>query len=89
MVLADGSSRPIEDVQPGGRVLSTDPATGKTSPPQPVMATIRDDAGEEVRSMRRGGGWDIRGRNAHGNYLDACGNVADPADPHGVEVHSR
>jgi hypothetical protein len=44
---------------------------------------------EKVRIVRRGGGWDIRVRNASGNYLDEFGNVAGPADTHGIEVYSR
>jgi hypothetical protein len=50
---------------------------------------FQNATGEEVRIVRRGGGWDIRVRNASGNYLDEVGNVAGPADTHGIEVYSR
>ena len=50
---------------------------------------FQNGAGEEVRVMRRGGGWDVRVRNANGNYLDEFGNVANPADTHDIEVYSR
>ncbi|MBG0568525.1 hypothetical protein [Actinoplanes aureus] len=50
---------------------------------------FRNSAGEEVRIMRREGGWDIRVRNSHGNYLDEFGNVANPIDTHNIEVRSR
>jgi RHS repeat-associated protein len=38
--MADGSSKPIEKVQPGDTVLATNPATGATAPQQ-VTATIK------------------------------------------------
>jgi hypothetical protein len=37
--MADGSTKPIENVKVGDKVLSTDPETGKTQA-QPVLATI-------------------------------------------------
>ncbi|MEV7025640.1 polymorphic toxin-type HINT domain-containing protein [Kitasatospora sp. NPDC093558] len=40
VLLADGTSRPIEQVRTGDRVLATDPQTGATKP-QRVEATIR------------------------------------------------
>jgi RHS repeat-associated protein len=46
-------------------------------------------AGEEVRVMRRDGGWDVRVQNRDGNYLDALGNVGSPAASHGIRVVSR
>lgn len=40
--------------------------------------------------MYRQGGWDIRVRNAAGNYLDEFGNVArDAGHAHGIGVVSR
>ncbi len=48
-----------------------------------------NSAGEQVRIMSRGGGWDIRIRNAAGNYLDEFGNVAAPGSTHSIEVFSR
>lgn len=39
--------------------------------------------------MRRSGGWDIRVRNASGNYLDEFGNVAAPGGTHSIQVYSR
>jgi YD repeat-containing protein len=45
--------------------------------------------GEEVRVMSRGGGWDVRIKNASGNYLDEFGNVGLPASTHGINVTSR
>lgn len=45
--------------------------------------------GEQVRIMTRGGGWDIRVRNAYGNYLDDLGNVAPPGQTHGIQIFSR
>ena len=50
---------------------------------------FQNGTGEEVRIMRRGGGWDVRVRNADGNHLDEFGNVANPADTHDIEVYSR
>ncbi|MGC4943976.1 polymorphic toxin-type HINT domain-containing protein, partial [Kribbella sp. DT2] len=47
VLMADGSSSPIEDLQLGDRVLATDPATGKTSA-QPVVRTI---IGEGSKSL--------------------------------------
>jgi RHS repeat-associated protein len=41
--LADGSTRPIEQTQPGDTVLATDPITGKTEPRQ-VTHGIRTDS---------------------------------------------
>jgi len=46
-----------------------------------------NQAGEEVRVMNRNGGWDIRVKNAQGNYLDEFGNVAQGRGPaHGIGV---
>ena len=39
--------------------------------------------------MNPGDGWDIRARNADGNYLDEFGNLANPEDTHDIEVYSR
>jgi len=50
---------------------------------------FRNSAGEEVRMMSRGGGWDLRVRNAAGNYLDELGNAASPAMTHGIRIFSR
>jgi hypothetical protein len=50
---------------------------------------LTNGAGEQVRIMSRGGGWDIRVRNAAGNYLDEFGNVASPGSTHSIEVFSR
>ena len=50
---------------------------------------FRNAAGEEVRIMSRGGGWDFRVRNASGNYLDEFGNVGSPASTHGITVKSQ
>jgi RHS repeat-associated protein len=36
---------------------------------------FRNGTGEEVRIMRRSGGWDVRVRNAGGQYLDEFGNA--------------
>ena len=46
-------------------------------------------AGEEVRIMSRNGRWDIRVRNAFGNYLDEYGNVGPPSTTHNITVLSR
>nr|WTB28310.1 HINT domain-containing protein [Streptomyces sp. NBC_00830]WTB35771.1 HINT domain-containing protein [Streptomyces sp. NBC_00830] len=45
--------------------------------------------GEQVRIMRRNGGWDMRIMNKNGNYLDDLGNVADPKNTHGIDVYSK
>lgn len=45
--------------------------------------------GEQVRIMRRGGGWDVRVQNRYGNYLDEFGNVASPQGTHGITLRSR
>jgi len=51
---------------------------------------FRNAAGEEVRIMRRGGGWDIRIRNRYGNYLDEFGDVpTGPGPAHGIDVEVR
>jgi len=50
---------------------------------------FRNSAGEEVRIMRRNGGWDVRIKNGSGNYLDEFGNVAPPAQTHGITVFPR
>jgi RHS repeat-associated protein len=42
VLLADGTSRPIDQVEPGDTVLSTDPVTGETQARQ-VVRTIRTD----------------------------------------------
>lgn len=39
--------------------------------------------------MSRGGGWDIRIKNAAGNYLDEFGNVATAGSTQSIEVFSR
>lgn len=39
VLMADGTHKPIEDVQPGDLVLATDPETGRTEP-KPVVKTI-------------------------------------------------
>jgi hypothetical protein len=53
------------------------------------MLSIPKCCGEEVRVMSRGGGWDVRIKNASGNYLDEFGNVGLPASTHGINVTSR
>jgi RHS repeat-associated protein len=52
---------------------------------------FRNAAGEEVRIMRRGGGWDLRIRNSNGNYLDEFGRVDQTGGglSHGINVTSR
>jgi hypothetical protein len=45
--------------------------------------------GEQVRVMRRNGGWDIRVKNQYGNYLDDSGNVTDPAGAHGINAECK
>ncbi|WP_460766420.1 Hint domain-containing protein [Mariniluteicoccus flavus] len=46
--------------------------------------------GEEVRIMSRGGQWDVRVRNAGGNWLDEFGNVpTGRAGSHDIFVYSR
>ncbi|MBO4274627.1 Hint domain-containing protein [Microbispora triticiradicis] len=47
-----------------------------------------NDAGEQVRIMRRNGGWDMRIQNKGGNYLDEYGNVAPPNATRGISVGS-
>lgn len=42
--------------------------------------------GEQVRIMRRGGGWEARVMNRYGNYLDDIGNVAGPQSTHGISI---
>jgi hypothetical protein len=39
VLMADGTYKPIEDIEPGDMVLATSPLTGTTGP-QPVLATI-------------------------------------------------
>jgi RHS repeat-associated protein len=49
-----------------------------------------NEAGDEVRLMRRAGGWDARVMNKFGNNLDEFGNVArDPSSSHGISVFSK
>jgi hypothetical protein len=50
---------------------------------------FRGPSGEEVRIMRRGGGWDIRVQNRYGNQLDQFGNVGTPQTSHGIPLTSR
>lgn len=50
---------------------------------------FENQLGEQVRIMRRNGGWDIRIRNQYGNYLDQSGNVAAPSQAHGIPVYSK
>jgi hypothetical protein len=45
--------------------------------------------GEQVRIMRRGGGWEVRVQNRDGNYLDEWGTVASPQNTHGITLRSR
>ncbi|MEW2417876.1 ricin-type beta-trefoil lectin domain protein [Streptomyces sp. NPDC046866] len=42
VLMADGSSRPIEDLEPGDKVVATDPATGETVA-KDVTATIQGE----------------------------------------------
>ncbi|MFE0590379.1 ricin-type beta-trefoil lectin domain protein [Micromonospora echinospora] len=42
VLMADGSTKPIEDVKPGDKVLATDPETGRTEV-ETVTATIKGD----------------------------------------------
>ncbi|WP_173094573.1 RHS repeat-associated core domain-containing protein [Actinomadura verrucosospora] len=42
VVLADGSTKPIESIKVGDKVLATDPETGETAT-EPVLATITTD----------------------------------------------
>ncbi len=49
-----------------------------------------NNGGDQVRIMRRGGGWDIRMQKPDGSYLDEYGKVAkDRASAHGIGVFSR
>lgn len=43
VLLADGSSKPIEDVKPGDEVLSTDPQTDNTKPEAVAAAIVTPD----------------------------------------------
>ncbi|MFI6291209.1 RHS repeat-associated core domain-containing protein [Nonomuraea sp. NPDC050790] len=47
VVLANGSSKPIEQIEPGDKVLATDPETGRTVA-RPVVALI---AGQGVKNL--------------------------------------
>ncbi|MEU6380316.1 DddA-like double-stranded DNA deaminase toxin [Streptomyces sp. NPDC046909] len=50
VLLADGSSKNIEDIELGDEVLSTDPETGETSP-QPVTALISTEADKHLNEL--------------------------------------
>jgi hypothetical protein len=50
---------------------------------------FRGPGGEQVRIMRRGGGWDVRVQNRYGNYLDRFGDVGTPQTTHGIPLRSR
>lgn len=50
---------------------------------------FKNELGEEIRIMNRGGGWDIRVRNRYGNNLDEFGNVAPPSKTHNIPVRSQ
>ncbi|WP_147339592.1 polymorphic toxin-type HINT domain-containing protein [Actinomadura spongiicola] len=56
VLMADGSRRPIENVQVGDRVLATDPKTGATTP-RKVLRTISTKGDKQLVSVTvRGGG---------------------------------
>ena len=47
VAMADGTHKPIEDIQLGDQVLATDPETGQTNPEQ-VVATITGDGHKKL-----------------------------------------
>lgn len=47
VLMADGSRKPIEDVDPGDTVVATDPETGKTEP-KPVLGSIAVSGNKEL-----------------------------------------
>jgi RHS repeat-associated protein len=51
---------------------------------------FKNSTGEQVRLMRRDGGWDVRVRNSAGNYLDEFGNVpSDAKSAHNIEIFPK
>ena len=50
VLLADGTTVPIEDIQLGDEVLATDPETGETGP-QPVTALITGDGTKDLTTV--------------------------------------
>ncbi|GAA4858106.1 polymorphic toxin-type HINT domain-containing protein [Saccharopolyspora cebuensis] len=54
VLLADGSSRPIELIRPGDLVRSTDPVTGRTAP-RPVTALSADTGRKDLQRLTIGG----------------------------------
>ncbi|MGW0803301.1 SpvB/TcaC N-terminal domain-containing protein [Nonomuraea sp. NPDC002799] len=47
VLMADGSTRPIEEIEIGDEVLATDPATGRTEP-RPVTGVITGDGAKSL-----------------------------------------
>jgi hypothetical protein len=49
-----------------------------------------NEAGEQVRIMRKAGEWEIRVRNRAGNWLDDLGNSArDRASSHDIKLINK
>ncbi|MEV0721057.1 polymorphic toxin-type HINT domain-containing protein, partial [Asanoa sp. NPDC050611] len=73
VLLADGSSKPIEAVQPGDTVLATDPVSGR-SEARSVTHTIRTDSDKEyvdVTVSTSGGGRDTITATDHHPFWSA------------------
>jgi hypothetical protein len=88
VLLADGTSRPIEKLKLGDRVAATDPKRGKTKA-QPVAATIIGQGDKQlvelpVTTTGAGGATHaakVTATDGHPFLLAAAGRVVDAGDP--------
>ncbi|MFG2044866.1 polymorphic toxin-type HINT domain-containing protein [Dactylosporangium sp. NPDC048998] len=87
--MADGSTRPIDQIKPGDKVLATDPATGQTAA-EPVTALIVGDGDKDLVdvSVTDTDGRDstLTATDGHPFWVDADGS---PATPGGAWIDAK
>ncbi|MEV5720490.1 polymorphic toxin-type HINT domain-containing protein [Amycolatopsis mediterranei] len=72
VVLADGSTKPIDQVRPGDVVEATDPATGKTAPHKVIATIVHGDEGDLTHLTVSGGG-SLDATSWHPVWVDELG----------------
>ncbi len=72
VMLADGSTKPIDQVKPGDVVQATDPATGKTAPHEVVATIVHGDEGDMTHLTIDGGG-SLDATSWHPVWVDELG----------------
>src|SRR6185369_6543086 len=77
VLLADGSTKRIDQVKPGDKVLAADPATGRRAA-EPVTAVIVGDGTKQVVQLELASGGELTVTGGHPFRVDDDGRADTP-----------